>query len=76
VDRTPEQVAADEKVTRAIEEWLRVYQYDGGAEGDGVPRVLTDYVVLTATQGYMPNGDTVTGHLTFSATILCLCIER
>lgn len=62
VKRTPEQIEADERVTQAIENWLRVYEFDGSAEGDGVPRVLTDYVVLTATQGFMPDGDTVTGH--------------
>lgn len=60
--RTAEQIAADDAVTKALEEWLRVYQLDGSAPGDGDPRVLTDYVVFMATQGWTSEGDTVTGY--------------
>lgn len=60
--RTPEQIEADEALTKALETWLRAYELDGSASDDQVPRVLTDYVVFMATQGFMPDGDTVTGH--------------
>jgi len=59
--RTPEQIEADEGVTKAIEHWLRVYKYDG-SEDDGGMRVLTDYVVLMATQGWSDDGDHVIGY--------------
>lgn len=65
-NETPEELAemkeARERLTAAIENYLRVYEWDGSAPGDGDPRVLTDYVVFTATQGWTKDGDTVTGH--------------
>lgn len=60
--RTLEQKKADEAVTQALIGWLRAYELDGSASDDNIPRVLTDYVVFMATQGFMPDGDTITGH--------------
>lgn len=60
--RTPEQVAADNGLTEAIEKWLRAYEFDGSADTDGSPRVLTDYVVMMATQGWNRDGDAMTGY--------------
>lgn len=62
VSRSPEEKEADDRLTLAIEHWLRVNKDDGSACHDGVPRVLTDYIVFTATQGWKPDGDMVTGH--------------
>lgn len=53
---------ARDRLTSAIENYLRVYEWDGSAPDDGDPRVLTDYVVFTATQGWTKDGDGVTGH--------------
>lgn len=53
---------ARERLKDAIENYLRVYEWDGSAPGDGDPRILTDYLVLTATQGWNKEGDTITGH--------------
>lgn len=60
--KPPEEKEADDRLTAAIENWLRVNKFDGSAEDDGIPRVLTDYLVFTATQGWKPDGESVTGH--------------
>jgi hypothetical protein len=62
MSRTPEQIAADDGVTKAIEEWLRAYHFDGSDDNDGIPRVLTDYVILMATQGWDSDGEAMTGY--------------
>lgn len=60
--RTDDQKAADEQVTAALENWLRAYELDGSTDKESGPRVLTDYVVFMATQGFTQDGDTITGH--------------
>ena len=52
--RTPEQVEADDNLTAAIEQCMRAH-----ADEDH-PFVLTEYVVLTAHQGFDDDGDGVT----------------
>lgn len=52
--RTPEQVAADDALTAAIEQVINVY-YDGEH-----PWVLTEYVVVTAQQRWDDDGDSIT----------------
>lgn len=65
-DETSEELAemakAREQLRLAIENYLRVYEWDGSAPDDGDPRVLTDYIVFTATQGWTKSGDSITGH--------------
>jgi hypothetical protein len=51
--RTPEQVAADEALTAAIEQALAAY-------GDGVPSVLSEYVVVTSQHRFDDEGDGLT----------------
>lgn len=62
MSRTDKQREADDNLTEALERWLRAYEFDGSANGDGVARVLTDYVVFMATQGWADDGDSITGH--------------
>lgn len=52
--RTPEQSAADEALTAAIEQVQAAYH------GDDVHGVLTEYVVLAARQYWNDDGDPVT----------------
>lgn len=51
--RTPEQVAADEALTAAVEQAMRAY-------GDGEPRVLSEYLVIGALQQWDNDGDMLT----------------
>lgn len=51
--RTPEQVAADDALTAAIEQALQAY-------GDDQAYVLTEYVVVTSQQRFDEDGDSVT----------------
>lgn len=52
--RTPEQVAADDALTAAIEQTLAAYD-DGGQA-----YVLTEYVVVTSQQRFDEDGDGIT----------------
>ncbi|HEX6682965.1 MAG TPA: hypothetical protein VF062_09235 [Candidatus Limnocylindrales bacterium] len=54
MSRTPEQKAADEALTAAVEQALTAY----GSEEQSY--VLTEYVVLTAQTRYDEDGDAVT----------------
>lgn len=63
--RTPEQVAADDALTEAIEQASRAYGIgDAWSDEDlaelGVtsppPMVLTEYVVVTYRRGWLPDG--------------------
>jgi hypothetical protein len=54
VPRTPEQVAADNALTDAIEQVARAYADDGEAW------VMSEYVVLTAQHRYDDEGDGLT----------------
>ncbi|MDG4832427.1 hypothetical protein O7627_24410 [Solwaraspora sp. WMMD1047] len=51
--RTPEQRAADDALTAAIQQTLDAYAGSG-------PWLLTEYVVVTAQQGYDEDGDGIT----------------
>lgn len=51
--RTPEQVAADQALTAAIEQALQAY-------GDEQAYVLTEYVVITSQQRFAEDGYGVT----------------
>ncbi|NBE80326.1 hypothetical protein [Micromonospora rubida] len=53
MSRTPEQVAADDTLTAAIEQTLAAYS-------DGQPYVLTEYVVVTAQHSFADDGDSLT----------------
>lgn len=56
MSRTPEQVAADDALTEAIERVHRAYEdEDGPIEG-----VLTEYVVLAIRQYWDDDGDSCT----------------
>ncbi|MEU4570847.1 hypothetical protein [Micromonospora sp. NPDC023956] len=57
--RTPEQIAADDALTAAIEQALAAY-------GDGVPSVLSEYVVITAQHRFDDDGDSLTAIGCFS----------
>ncbi|SBT63940.1 hypothetical protein GA0070622_0908 [Micromonospora sediminicola] len=54
MSRTPEQVAADQALTAAIEQVLLAYADDGQAW------VLTEYVVISAQQRFDDHGHGVT----------------
>ncbi|TBL44255.1 hypothetical protein EYA84_02095 [Verrucosispora sp. SN26_14.1] len=51
--RTPDQVAADEALTAAIEQALHAYS-------DGEPWVLTEYVVVTSQHRFDDDGEGLT----------------
>ncbi|AYF29302.1 hypothetical protein CSH63_17890 [Micromonospora tulbaghiae] len=51
--RTPEQVAADDALTAAIEQVLQAY-------GDDQAYILTEYVVVTSQQRFDEDGDGIT----------------
>ncbi|MEU0081380.1 hypothetical protein ABZY58_26060 [Micromonospora tulbaghiae] len=53
MSRTPEQVAADEALTAAIEQALLAY-------GDSQAYVLTEYVVVTSQQRFDEEGNSIT----------------
>ncbi len=58
--RTPEQKAADQALTDAIDAVYRAYNHvEALTEADG-PVVLTDYVVVCAFQGWDSDGDQFT----------------
>lgn len=53
--RTPEQVAADQKLTEAIENSLEAYGFAGGD-------ILTDYMVISAQVAIDDDGDQSTAY--------------
>lgn len=55
MSRTPEQKAADEAVTAAVEAQLAAYSEPGEE-----PALLTDYVVLSAQRGFDDDGRSFT----------------
>lgn len=59
--RTPEQKAADEALTEAIEGVWRAYDPD-----DDDPGLLTDYLVIAVRRGFDAEGDSWTSVGSFS----------
>ena len=53
--RNTEQVAADDNLTKAIEQCLRAYGFDDGS-------ILTDYVIIAATVKLDEDEDTATAY--------------
>jgi len=56
MSRTPEQVAADDALTAAIEKWLQAY------DPDDEPRILGEYVVHARIRVFDEDGDALTHH--------------
>jgi hypothetical protein len=55
-DRTPEQVAADDALTKAVEQvWLAYYP-------DSEPGILLEYVVLGRRRYFDEDGEALTAH--------------
>ncbi|WP_043654372.1 hypothetical protein [Nocardia thailandica] len=59
--RTPEQQAADDALTDAIDTVWRAYD-----PGDDEPGLLTDYMVIAVRRGYDADGDIWTAVGTFT----------